>query len=265
VSVAIRWRKSVVSSLPWGDTAGVNRPDALAAARAVVACRYPDATQAWLSGSVVLGKATPTSDLDITVLLKAGPAHRESIRHDGWPVELFVHTEASVRAFVAKDIGRRRPTMARLVASGVPLLDGPGGFDLQRECADAVAAGPGPLPPDELDLARYFLTDQLDDLVGGASVHVRDAIAIEVWRRTAELLLATAGWWEGGGKWLVREVEACDRDRGTVFAERLHVGLRAALAGDIGPLVSVAEEVLDLAGGRLWEGFALRARLPHDE
>jgi predicted nucleotidyltransferase len=96
----------------------VNRPDAILAARAVVARRYPNATQAWLSGSVVLGEATPTSDLDITVLLEAGPAHRESVRHDGWPVELFVHTEASVRAYVAKDLGRRRPTMARLVAAG---------------------------------------------------------------------------------------------------------------------------------------------------
>jgi hypothetical protein len=114
-----------------------------------------------------------------------------------------------------------------------------------------------------MELARYVLTDQLDDLAGGASPHVRDAIAIEVWRRTAELFLATSGWWEGGGKWLVREVEACDRARGTAFAERLHIGLRAAFAGEIGPLVVVADEVLELAGGRLWEGIALRAKLPH--
>jgi hypothetical protein len=102
---------------------------------------------------------------------------------------------------------------------------------VQRECADVLAAGPGPLQPDELELARYSLTDQLDDLAGGASAHVRDAIAIEVWRRTAELLLATSCWWEGNGKWIVREVEACDRAHGTVFAERLHIGLRDACRG----------------------------------
>ncbi len=241
----------------------MNRPDAVLAARAFVAHRYPEATQAWLSGSVVLGEATPTSDLDITVLLDEGAAHRESVRYDGWPVELFVHTEASVRAFVAKDVGRRRPTMARLVATGVALVDGPGGLDLQRECAEVVAAGPGPLSQNQLELARYSLTDQLDDLAGGASARVRDAIVIEVWRRTAELLLATSCWWEGSGKWLVREIEACDRAHGTAFAERLHLGLRNALARDIGLLVTTADEVLALTGGRLWEGFALRAKLPH--
>lgn len=240
----------------------MNRPDALVPATDLVAARYPNATQAWLSGSVASGNATPTSDLDITVLLPEAVPQRESVMYEGWPVELFVHTEASIRAFVAKDARRRRPTMARLVATGIPLLDGLGGQDLQRECADAVAAGPGPLSPGEMDLARYMLTDQLDDLVGGAPAHIHAAIAIEVWRRTAELLLAASGWWEGGAKWLVREVEACDRAKGTGFGEALHVGLRAALEGDIQPLVAVADEVLDLTGGRLWEGFTAQANLP---
>jgi len=86
-----------------------------------------------LSGSVVSGGATETSDLDVTVLLATGPAHRESVVWAGWPIELFVHTEESVRTFVAKDVKKRRPTMARLVATGVPLLDGHGGLELQQE------------------------------------------------------------------------------------------------------------------------------------
>lgn len=242
----------------------MERPDAVTAARAVVARRFPEAIQAWLSGSVVLGGATPTSDLDITVLLEHGPARRESVMDQGWPVELFVHTEASVRAFVAKDLRRRRPTMARRVATGVPLVEGDGGLDLQRECAAVVAAGPGPTSPEDLALARYLLTDQLDDLAGGATPHVHAAVAIEVWRRSAELLLAAAGRWDGGGKWLVREVDAYDQEQGTAYAERLHRGLHGALAGDVGPLVEVADAVLDLVGGRLWAGFERRAELPAD-
>lgn len=233
----------------------MNRPDPIVAARELVADRFPEAIQAWLAGSVVTGRATATSDLDITVLLGEGPAHRESLRRDGWPVELFVHTEESVRAFVAKDLQRRRPTMARLVADGIPLLDGSAGLGLQRECAALVAAGPGPLPQEDLDLKRYMLTDQLDDLAGGGPDHVWEAIVIEAWRQIAELVLATSRWWSGGGKWLVRELEACDRERGTSFAERLHAGLRDALARDCEQLVALADEVLDLAGGRLWEGF----------
>lgn len=250
-----------------------SRPDPVETARAVVETHHPDARQAWLSGSVVLGGAGPTSDLDVTVLLDAGDSggsadavvHRRSLTHDGWPVELFVHTEASVRHFVELDRRRRRPTMARLVATGVPLLGGDAGAALQAECADLVVAGPGPLADDERDRARYALTDLLDDLVdvavsggdrdrrGGAAGH---AVAVEVWRQAAELLLAAAGRWSGTGKWLVREVDEYDAAYGSAYAERLDQGLQAALSGDPNPLAAVAEEVLDGVGGRLWAGYS---------
>jgi hypothetical protein len=240
----------------------VNRPDPATAARDLVSRRFPEAEQAWLSGSVVLGGATVTSDLDITVLMDRTEVRRESLVHDGWPVELFVHTEASIRHFVAQDVARRRPTMARLVATGIPLVAGPGGEALQRECAATVAAGPGPVPADELAAARYLLTDQLDDLAGGGSPDVRDASVVEVWRSTAELLLSASGWWQGGGKWLVREVQALDRKQGSRYAPQLHAGLRSALDGDATALVLVADAVLDLVGGRLWDGYTQVARLP---
>jgi hypothetical protein len=237
----------------------MERPEPVAAARALVAERFPDAVQAWLSGSVVLGRSTATSDLDVTVLLRDTVVRRESLRWDGWPIELFVHTEDSVRAFVAKDVARRRPTMARLVATGVPLRDGPGGSDLQRECAAVVEAGPGLLPSAELDYARYSLTDCLDDLAGGGPPHALAAVAVLVWQQTAELLLASRGWWSGGGKWLVRELEACDQAHGSSYSPRLHDALRAAIAGDPAPLTAIADEVLGSVGGQLWEGYAATA------
>ena len=240
----------------------MDRSPALEVARALVADLHPDARQAWLSGSVVLGRATATSDLDITVLLDVGQCHRESRRYDGWPVELFVHTEASVRHFVAQDLARRRPSMARLVSTGVPLLAGDGGAALRDECAAVVAAGPGVLPEAELALARYGLTDLLDDLAGGGSPGIVDAVVVEVWRSTAELLLASGARWSGTGKWLVREVEAYDDAEGTAYSSRLHDGLHAALTGDPGPLTAVADDVLDRVGGRLWSGYTATASLP---
>ena len=122
-----------------------------------------------------------------------------------------------------------------------------------------VAAGPGPLDEPELALARYLLTDQLDDLAGGGTAGALDVAVIDVWRGTAELLLAAAERWSGAGKWLIREVEALDEARGTAFSARLHEGLHEALAGDPALLVKAAEEVLDQVGGRLWSGFRLGA------
>ncbi len=238
------------------------RPEPVACARGLVATLFPHARQAWLAGSVVSGRATDTSDLDITVLLDEVEVRRESRVHEGWPVELFVQTPASVRHFVGRDLARRRPSMASMVATGVPLLPGDAGADLRTWCAEVLAAGPGSLSGTELDLARYTLTDLLDDLAGGGPPGIVDAVAVEVWRATAELLLASAGRWSGTGKWLVREVEAYDADSGTSWAPRLHEGLHGALFGPPGPLTALADEVLDRVGGRLWSGYAAPAHLP---
>ena len=102
----------------------MDRPTAVDAARSLVAARYPRATQAWLAGSVSRGQETPSSDLDITVLLddlQDEEVHRETLDHLGWPVELFVHIPSSMDHYVAKDLARRHPTMARLVAQRIPL------------------------------------------------------------------------------------------------------------------------------------------------
>lgn len=53
------------------------------------------------------------------MLRAGGEVYRASVEYAGWPVELFVHTAASVEHFVVKDLQRRHPTMARLVATGV--------------------------------------------------------------------------------------------------------------------------------------------------
>ena len=242
------------------------RPPAAETARALVAERYPEAIQAWLAGSTTTGRATETSDLDITVLLDVGAeVHRESLEYDGWPVELFVHTAASIEFFVAKDLAQRHPTMARLVASGVPLLGdsrSDGGADVRRRCVEVLERGPGPVPEADLELMRYGLTDLLDDLVGAGSGAEATAVAIGVWRAAAELALAAADTWQGTGKWLVRELRELDARHGTRLTDELDDALHRALDGDRQPLLTAAERVLDGCGGRYWAGLYRAADLP---
>jgi hypothetical protein len=239
----------------------MTRPAAEEAARALVQERFPDAVQAWLAGSVTTGRATATSDLDVTVLLDQGVVHRESLVHDGWPVELFVHTGASVEHFVAQDLARRRPTMARLVALGVPLLAGDGGADVRAHCRAVLDRGPGVAGPEAVDLQRYQLTDLLDDLAGATHDEEATAIAVDVWRVSAELALTAAGAWLGSGKWLVRELEALDERAATHLTAALDLGLRRAITGERESLAVVADRVLDGVGGRLWAGYRSDANL----
>ena len=232
----------------------MTRPAPLDAARDLVGERFPEAIQAWLGGSVVLGEATATSDLDITVIDESAVVHRESLLFKGWPVELFVHSEASIRHFIADDLARRRPTMARLIARGVELLPGEAGSAIRKHCEQTLEAGPGPLSNDALDAARYALSDLVDDLRGAPPGPVGAAIAVEAWRRTADLVLAVNGHWTGGGKWLARELLALDEVAGTSWATTLHESLQLALAGDTTRLEQAADAALAEAGGRLWDG-----------
>jgi len=236
------------------------RPPAVETSRALVLDRYPGAIQAWLAGSTTTGRATATSDLDVTVLLTGDgtEVHRESLTYAGWPVELFVHTEASVEHYVAKDLRRRHPTMARLVATGLPLLEtgrGDGGTGVRRLCVEALARGPGAVSQADLELMRYALTDLLDDLAGAEPGPERTAVAVSVWRSAAELALAAAGSWTGTGKWLIRELEVLDEREGSRLTAELDHVLRRALEGDTEPLARTADAVLDRCGGRYWAGL----------
>lgn len=223
---------------------------------------YPDARAAWLGGSVVRGDASPTSDLDITVLLSGPPAPmRRSLEYGGWPVELFVHTEDSLAHFREKDRQRRQPTMMRLVGESIVLLDTDGsGARLQQAGLEDVAAGPPPLTTEELDLLRYTITNLLDDLADAATDDIRTAVASVLWQDVARLLLTGAGHWSGTGKGLLRELAAYDVTHGTEHARALLAGVRAASGGNIEPLVEEADRILDPYGGRLFAGFALTGK-----
>jgi hypothetical protein len=145
----------------------VHRPEPEQAARDLVQQHYPNAIQAWLGGSAHTGSTTSSSDLDITILHSGPEAYRESSTFQQWPVELFVHTEVSIRYFVDRDLQRRRPTLARLVAQSTPLLPELRGTDIREYCLQVLNQGPPPPTAKDLDLARYTITDLLDDLAGG--------------------------------------------------------------------------------------------------
>jgi hypothetical protein len=108
------------------------------------------------------------------------------------------------------------------------------------------------------------LSDLVDDLRGAVPGPIGAAIAVETWRRTADLVLAVNGRWTGSGKWLVREILALDGAVGTNWAMTLHEALQLAVAGDSSSLGQAANEALDEVGGRLWDGLHQVATVPEN-
>ena len=129
-----------------------DRPDPVTAATSFVAERFPGAAAAFLGGSVLTEHRTPTSDLDVVVVLDGPPApYRETCEQDGWIVEAFVHTRESLEQFWARDAARRVPSLIRMCAESVPLVDAAGiAAQVQAEAAARLAAGPPPVEAAEL-------------------------------------------------------------------------------------------------------------------
>ncbi|MFG3283203.1 nucleotidyltransferase domain-containing protein [Streptomyces sp. NPDC048111] len=227
--------------------------DVLELARALVLQRHPDARAAFLGGSVLTSRRTARSDLDVVVLLDGPPApYRESLRYADWPVELFVHTEESWHAFVTPEIAQRNSPLLWMCAEGALLLDADGtGARIAETAQRLAAAGPPPVADAALEDARYALTDLLDDFAACTDAGERLFVVAELVRRSGELALLMHGTWLGNGKWLARRLEPVAPD----LAARLDEAAQAALRDAPEALTSLVGEVLDAAGGPIWEGY----------
>lgn len=243
-----------------------DRPDPVSAAAAFVAERFADARAAFLGDGVLGPLRTPTSDLDVVVVLdpaadvpgRPRPPYRETFEHAGWITEAFVHDEASLREWWDRDVARRVPSLVRMVAASVVLADPSGIADALREEAAAVlAAGPPPADDGELAARRYALTNLLDDMAGCDDEAELGFIAGAVLREVGELALLVDGEWLGSGKGLPRRLAEHDPD----LLERLVNGQRHVVVyGDTAVLHKTAVAVLVRAGGALLVGYRATGR-----
>jgi hypothetical protein len=234
----------------------VVRAEAPTAAAAAVGVLFPAARWAILAGGVLSAARTPGSDLDIVVCLPEDPGlpYRWSQRRDGWPVELFVHDRMSLEYYLAKDRAARRPALHRMLATGhVVAGDADEAGRARDRAARILADGPDPLTGDELQRLRYGLTDLLDDLTHGHDPAEAVAIVASLWTATAELALHTARHWLGSGKWLLRELRDLDADLAARWV---------AAHGDPAATAALAAEVLDRAGGALFDGYRAAGERP---
>ncbi|MFJ8826729.1 nucleotidyltransferase domain-containing protein [Streptomyces sp. NPDC102467] len=230
--------------------------DPVLTARALLRDRFPTALAAFLAGSVLTDRRTPTSDLDIVVLLDGPPApSRENLLYRGWPVELFVQTEAVWHSFADQETAKRSSPLLAMCSDGMLLVDANGlGASLQSEARKRWAAGPPQLSERERDYQRYILTDLLDDLRGCTDPAERVYLVSHMLQRAAELALLAGGHWLGGGKWLSRRLAAADPG----LHRSLTDAAAQAIAGHTSAFAAVLTQVLDQVGGPLWDGYAIR-------
>jgi hypothetical protein len=221
--------------------------------REILDSRFPDALGGLVAGSTARGEDTPSSDLDLIVLLTGRPAPMRSTEHvQGRLVEFFVHTEDSFVSFIDRERQLRRSPLLHMCAHGLIINDHDQRLArLQDLARDRWSAGPAPLAEDELDDRRYRLTALLDDLADEANPVDRAALAAAVFTDTADLALVSRDCWSGTGRWLTRRLRETDAE----LSDNLAAGLRAAVHGDVTVLLSCGKAELDRLGGPLDSGY----------
>jgi hypothetical protein len=228
--------------------------DPIATATALVTELFPQAHWAILTGSVLTSQRTPGSDLDLVVLLPDNDSeapHRDSRTFRGWPVELFVHDQATLDHYLTTELPHRRPTLNRMIATGLPVVgQAP---EIQARCQAVLAAGPSPLTDAERAHLRYQLTDQLDDLTHATDPGERLMLTATIWTTTALQTLAFNNHWTGTSKWLLRELRDLSPDLATRWL---------AAYGDPKATAALAQEVLTQSGGPLFSGHRVAGERP---
>ncbi|SDY14121.1 Nucleotidyltransferase domain-containing protein [Evansella caseinilytica] len=225
------------------------------AAKQFIQKHYPDCLGAVLAGSVVRGEATVTSDLDIVVFESALPfPYRESIFFHGWPIEVFVHNQASYPLFFEEDIERAVPTHPRMLAEGITIVDRDILGPIIQKAKEIIANGPEPWPQETIYKQRYFITDTLDDLLGAHDRGEEICSANTLAAMIHEFVLRTNRRWLGDGKWQIRALKQYDGDFAEEYIHAFDVFYRT---GEKEKIAAIVDKVLSPYGGRIFDGFSV--------
>lgn len=207
----------------------------------------------FLAGSVIRKQETPTSDLDIVVVMPTlKRAYRQSVVANEWPIELFVHSLETLHYFFNNNIASRAPSIVQMCAEGEILINQDHlASSIQSDAQTLLKQGPPPLKPQEKESYRYTISDLLEDLKGNQSHAENPFIVSQLVNQTLSYLLAINNHWIGTGKWLFRHLNDFDPGLASVWTQAID----EAYSGAPALLIKEVERVLNQHGGYLFAGY----------
>lgn len=213
----------------------------------------PDVIAAFLAGSVARGQATAGSDIDAVIIYgHVEAAARETHERQGVTVELFLHDPDTLAWFWEQDRKQGKPSLARMVANGLPIAGTPDIIEeLKRQAEAVLEAGPPPLSDEESRTRRYAISDLGADLIPERSAAERLALGARLYMELTDFTVRAAGVWSGSGKGLARALMRHDPMLGAAF-EQAFTQLFAT--GDSAGVQSLIDICLEPHGGRLMAG-----------
>ena len=219
-------------------------------AKKFVSTHFPECEIALLSGSVVRGEETPSSDLDIIIIDSV--SFRKSYLFFDWPIEAFVHNKESLdyTFFIEKHHGI--PIVTRMCAEGVIIKGDEAANDLIKKGKENLLDGPSELSQKKLDEARYTISDLIIDFEG-SEVEEEDIYTVTALTDCLHRFILRANqMWTGEGKWMYRSLRKYDEAIAERFTQCINNFYKTNQKDE---LIQFVDEILHPYGGRLFHEY----------
>lgn len=224
--------------------------------------KYHNAHTIFWAGSVTTGKFTSRSDLDLVILFDKIPnAYREAFIFENWKIDTFIHDFETLCYFFEEIDGKSGiPSLPHMIATG-KLITSPSSLSKKiiQLAHKIIDAGPPPWNKEQLDRARFFITDLLDDVATPQNRAEQIASASKLYELLAEFYFRAQNKWQASGKAILKYLKQHDYD----FAENYRDAFDELFKyGHAQKLEVLVQQVLEPYGGLLWDGY--RADAPKE-
>jgi hypothetical protein len=132
--------------------------------------RVPDILGIVVSGTIIRGTPSPTSDLDIYAIRRKAERQRTQRWFNGVPAEIFVNPPDRVRGYIAREHQEARPITAHMLATGHCVLAEDPVVEELRTLAREMLSTPPDVPAQRRIGLRYGAATRFEDATDSASV-----------------------------------------------------------------------------------------------
>lgn len=229
--------------------------DALRLAEEIRTTKYPDSAFCIASGSIIRGKGTILSDLDLIVVYsEINNARRESYFYKEMPIEAFIHDYETIQFFIYDDYNNASASMMNMITTGITI-------PFENDISNRLIAyarmlldkGPSENTKQQNDFLLYRITDLVDDLRGDRSLLEQQNTLYTLYPLIGELALRKHHSFIASGKYLARYLEQYCPE----VLPPLNKVMNAAHSGTFGKQeVQIIDDLIQSLGGFLFDGYA---------
>ncbi|XEC92976.1 hypothetical protein AB6A23_16485 [Paenibacillus tarimensis] len=145
------------------------------------------------------------------------------------------------------------PSLHRMCAEGIIIKDDGTAKEIVETAKRVLKEGPVPWTAEEMNQARYEISECLEDLSGSDFHYENIFIVNKLAGRVHEFVLRTNGCWIGDGKWIVRSLQMYDKPFCTQFLDVLDTFYKTEIKDRV---IQFVDHILAPYGGRMFEGYS---------